>query len=216
MCSLLDDRGDRDLRRHVAGDTFADGAQPLLEEHVALGFVDRGGANVGRDLEHLLEPLLLVEALREAEPGARDARQRLGPAEQIGSGRGERRLRIAASYCRDVRDVRTARRRGRSRRPAASRRLPAGATCACARSGCADRARAAAARRSIPGPRRTRARSAPSSCSSVSTPSAVTRSPSACARPMTADTIAASPGSEPSPLTNERSIFTESTGNRFR
>ena len=81
---VADDRGDRDLGRHVARHALADGAQPLLEAaDVGFGFVDRGGPDVGRDLQHLLEALPLVEALREAEAGARDARQRLGPAQQL-------------------------------------------------------------------------------------------------------------------------------------
>ena len=88
---VADDRRDRDLRRDVAGDTFADGAQPLVEEHVGFGFVDRGGADVGRDLQHLFEAFAFVEALREPEPGARDARQRLGPPQQVGRGIGEAR-----------------------------------------------------------------------------------------------------------------------------
>ena len=92
LALVAHDRGDRDLGRDVAGDAFADGVQPLFEERVALGLVDRGGADVGGDLEHLLEPLAFVEALRESEAGASDARQRLRPTQQIGSGRGERRL----------------------------------------------------------------------------------------------------------------------------
>ena len=90
LALVADDGRDRDLRRDVAGDAFADGAQPLVEQHVGLGLFDRGGADVGGDLQHLVEALPLVEALREAETGARDARQRLGPAEQLRRGRDER------------------------------------------------------------------------------------------------------------------------------
>ena len=40
------------------------------------------GPDVGRHLEDLLEALLLVEALGEAQPGAGDAREGLAPAQQ--------------------------------------------------------------------------------------------------------------------------------------
>jgi hypothetical protein len=40
-------------------------------------------ADVGGDLQDLLEALLLVEVLGEAEAGPGDAGERLGPAQQI-------------------------------------------------------------------------------------------------------------------------------------
>ena len=85
-----DHGGDRDLRCHITGDPVPHGRQPLLEQGVALGLLDRGRPNVGRDLQHLLEALLLVEALREPEAGARDAgndsAQRNRSAAEIASG----------------------------------------------------------------------------------------------------------------------------------
>ena len=60
-----DDGGDRHLRRDVAGDALADRREPFVVTALGLGLFDRRGANVGRDLEHLVEALLLVEALRE-------------------------------------------------------------------------------------------------------------------------------------------------------
>ncbi len=74
---------DRDLRGDVARDALADRGEPLLEERVGFGLFERAGADVGRDLENLLEALALVQALREAEAGACDARERLGPPQQI-------------------------------------------------------------------------------------------------------------------------------------
>ena len=41
------------------------------------------GPDVGRHLQHLFEPLPLVQALREAEAGARDARERFTPTQQL-------------------------------------------------------------------------------------------------------------------------------------
>ena len=87
-----DDRRDRDLRGDVPGDALADRRQPLVEQRVGLGLLDRRGPDVGRDLEHLLEALLLVEALGEAEPGAGDGRQRLGPTQEVDGRDGMRRL----------------------------------------------------------------------------------------------------------------------------
>ena len=39
--------------------------------------------HVGRHLQHLFEPLTLVQALREAEACARDARERFTPTQQL-------------------------------------------------------------------------------------------------------------------------------------
>ncbi len=81
---VADDGGDGDLRRDVAGDALADLAQPLVDDVAGVEVEPGGHADVGGDREHLLEALLLVEALGEAEPGAGDAGQRLAPAQQVG------------------------------------------------------------------------------------------------------------------------------------
>ena len=61
--------------------------EPLLDEVARLApdleVVLGRGPHVGRDLQHLLEPLTLVQALREAEAGAGDARERLAPTQQL-------------------------------------------------------------------------------------------------------------------------------------
>jgi hypothetical protein len=54
---------------------------PCFASHFEV-FLGRG-PHVGSDLEHLFEPLALVQALREAEAGARDAGERFAPAEQL-------------------------------------------------------------------------------------------------------------------------------------
>ena len=84
---VADDGADGDLGRDVAGHALADSVEPLLEEVARLApdlevFLGRG-TDVGRDLQHLLEPLPLVQALREAEAGARDARERFTPTQQL-------------------------------------------------------------------------------------------------------------------------------------
>ena len=83
---VADDRRDRDLRRHVALDALAHARQPLVVERFAFGFLDRDVADVGRDLEDLLEPFLLVQALGEPEPGPGDGGEGLRPAEEIDGG----------------------------------------------------------------------------------------------------------------------------------
>ena len=96
---VADDGADRDLRRHVAGHPLADALEPLLHEVIGLALergvvleLDRGRLDVGGDVEHLLEALLLVEVLREAEAGAGDGGQRLAPSRQITRVAGRRRL----------------------------------------------------------------------------------------------------------------------------
>ncbi len=84
-----DDRRHRHLGGHVALHALTHGGQPLVEERVGLRLLDGGGTDVGRDLEHLLEALLLVEALGEPETGAGDGGERLRPAEEIDGGRAE-------------------------------------------------------------------------------------------------------------------------------
>ena len=79
-----------DLRRHVPGHPFADALEPLLHEVIGLALergvvleLGRGRLDVGRDVEHLLEALLLVQVLREPEAGSGDRGQRLAPSSQI-------------------------------------------------------------------------------------------------------------------------------------
>ena len=84
-----DDGGDGDLGRHVPLHALAHAAEPFVEQRVALGLFDRDVADVGRHLQHLLEALLLVEALGEAEAGAGHGGERLGPAEEVDGGRTE-------------------------------------------------------------------------------------------------------------------------------
>ena len=104
---VADDRRHRDLRGDVALHALADAAQPLVEQRVGLGFLDRDGADVGRDLQHLLEPLLLVEALGEPEAGAGDGGQGLRPAQQVDGG-GAERLGHGRETNRPVRGARRA------------------------------------------------------------------------------------------------------------
>ncbi len=87
---VADDGADRDLGRHVAGHAFADALEPFLHEMIGLALergvvleLDRGRLDVGRDVEHLLEALLLVEVLREPETGSCDRGQRLAPSSKI-------------------------------------------------------------------------------------------------------------------------------------
>ena len=83
---VADGGTDRDLGGDVARDALADGVHPLLHQStgvvgvlvLAVGL----GADVRRHLQDLLEALLLVEALGEAEPCAGDAREGLAPAQQ--------------------------------------------------------------------------------------------------------------------------------------
>ena len=84
---VADDGRDRDFRRDVARHALADHAEPLLDLPVVIELAPTGRVrDVGRDREHLFEALLLVQALRESEAGARDARQRFGPSMQIERG----------------------------------------------------------------------------------------------------------------------------------
>ena len=85
-----DDGRDRHLRRDVALHAPPDAEHPFLEQRVGLGLLDRHGPDVGRDLEHLLEALLLVEALGEAHARAGDGGEGLGPPEQVDGGGAER------------------------------------------------------------------------------------------------------------------------------
>ena len=82
-----DHSADGDLRGHVSRHAFTDAVEPFLHEVPGLSahfevLVSRR-ADVRCDLEHLLEPLSLVEALREAESRPRDSRQRLTPTQEV-------------------------------------------------------------------------------------------------------------------------------------
>ena len=84
---VADDRADGHLRGHVTRHALADRVQPLLHEVVLLAAhlqrVVGRGLDVGGDVEHLLEPLPLVQALGEPEAGAGDRGERLAPADEI-------------------------------------------------------------------------------------------------------------------------------------
>ena len=71
----------------VLGHTLADRIEPLLHEVVLLAaHLERivgGSLDIGRNVQHFLEPLALVQALGEPETGAGDGGERLAPAHQI-------------------------------------------------------------------------------------------------------------------------------------
>ena len=92
---VADDGADGDLRCDVAGHALAYRLQPLLDEDLGLQLVAGRHPDVGGHLQHLLEPLTLVEALGEPEPGPGDGRQRLAPAQQV-LRRGDGRLLLHA------------------------------------------------------------------------------------------------------------------------
>ena len=87
---------DGDLRRHVAGHALAHRVEPLLHEVVLLAphlerLVGRG-LDVAGHVQDLFEALALVQALGEAETGAGDGGERLGPPHEVAGevGRGRR------------------------------------------------------------------------------------------------------------------------------
>ncbi len=80
---VADHRAHRHLRRLVAGHAVADRVHPLVHQLVDREVAAGRHPHVGRDGQHLLEPLPLVEVLGEAEPGAGDAGQRLAPPDEV-------------------------------------------------------------------------------------------------------------------------------------
>ena len=96
---VADHGADRHLGGDVARHADSDRLHPLLDEVVLLALdLERfqfvvaqrapehlvgGGLDVGGHVEHLFEPLALVQALGEAEPGPGDRGERLTPADEI-------------------------------------------------------------------------------------------------------------------------------------
>ncbi len=91
LAVVVDHRAHGHLGRDVAGDAVAHALHPLLDEVLGVEALVglRRGPDVAGHRQDLVEPLPLVEALGEAEPGAGDAGQRLGPADQVLAGRGK-------------------------------------------------------------------------------------------------------------------------------
>ena len=84
---VADDGADGDLRRDVAGDPAPDRLHPFGHDLLVLGLFDRSHADVGRDGQHLFEPLLLVPVVGEGQTGPADAGEGLAPSEQLTRGR---------------------------------------------------------------------------------------------------------------------------------
>ncbi len=60
---VADDRTDRDLGRDVAGDAHTDAVKPLLHLALRVEATHHMAADVGSDLQDLLEPLTLVKVV---------------------------------------------------------------------------------------------------------------------------------------------------------
>ena len=99
-----DDRGNADLRGDVAGHSFTDLSEPLLD--LVLGVVVAAGGvrDVRGHGQDLFEPLAFVQALCEPEASTGDARQRFAPTDEVLP----RRLTFAVGHLRDDTAVSTA------------------------------------------------------------------------------------------------------------